>query len=397
MREAKRSHTGGMTRLCDKAGRKNNRRDCPMFSWRSNIINGQKTESGINKMGMNYYEYAEGAPVSARTRRTRRRKSRKNRLRALTVLTVLAAIIAVTVLIAGGTIGLPHLLPDYSSELFPQASSEADPASGATWQATGDIDKDDYTTVRKTKEDIHTGGLILVNDQHAYAFPDNATPVSVYAHKNKAYKVKDHDLALNENVISAMNKMMAAFYDRYGDDSVNIISGYRTTDYQQGLLDDKVREAGEEEALKWVARPGYSEHHTGLAFDLGLYNNAGVSAGFTGTGTFKWLKDNFYRYGFIVRYPEDKTEITGISFEPWHIRYVGAPHALIMKQNDFCFEEYIDFIQDFEFSKHHLIITAGNTKYEIYYTKSLKVAVPKEGKYTISGDNVDGFIVTIKR
>jgi D-alanyl-D-alanine carboxypeptidase len=342
---------------------------------------------------MNYYkyvdgEYIEGTAVKARARH--RRRNKKKRLRALTSVVIIIA------LIVCAAIAIPHILPD-ALALLPHTSSSAVQESGTTWQTIENIDKDDYTTVSKTKKDIHIGNLILVNGEHAYEFPKNSKLVSVYEHKNKSYKVSSTNLALTENVILTLNKMMAAFFERYDNDSVNIISGYRTLDYQQGIFNDKVLEAGEDEALRWIARPGYSEHHTGLAFDLGLHNDAGVSSGFTGAGKFKWLDDNFYRYGFIVRYPEDKTEITGISFEPWHIRYVGIPHALIIKQNDFCFEEYMDFLKDFEFSKHHLVISSGDKKYEIYYTKSLKVAVPKEGKYTISGNNVDGFIVTALR
>jgi D-alanyl-D-alanine carboxypeptidase len=338
---------------------------------------------------MYYYKYVDGEYVEGTSfeARTRRRKRKKKRLRAL------KSIVIIIALIVCGAITIPHILPDSLASLQ-QTPSSADQESGTARQAIENINKDDYTTVSKTKKDIHTGNLILVNSQHAYEFPDISKPISVYEHKNKSYKVKNINLALTKNVITVLNKMMAEFFEQYGNDSVNIISGHRTLDYQQGLLDDKVQKTGEEEALRWIARPGYSEHHTGLAFDLGLYSDAGVSSGFTGTGTFKWLDDNFYRYGFIVRYPEDKTEITGISFEPWHIRYVGRPHAEIMKQNNFCFEEYMDYLMDFEFSKQHLFFSSGDTEYEIYYTKSLKVAVPKEGTYEISGNNIDGFIVT---
>jgi D-alanyl-D-alanine carboxypeptidase len=340
-------------------------------------------------LNMNYYkyidgEYFEGTSVNVRTRR---RNRKKKRLRVLTFITIIIAMIACSAIL------IPHILPDSLASLQKTPSSTVK-ESGTAQPTIESINKGDYTTVNKTKKDIHIGNLILVNNQHAYEFPDTSKVVSVYEHKNKSYKVKNVNLALTKNVISELNKMMAEFYEQYGNGSVNIISGYRTLEYQQGLLDDKVHETGEAEALRWIARPGYSEHHTGLAFDLGLYSDAGVSTGFTGTGTFKWLDDNFYRYGFIVRYPEDKTEITGISFEPWHIRYVGRPHAEIMKQNNFCFEEYMDYLMDFEFSKHHLIFSSGDTEYEIYYTKSLKVAVPKEGTYDISGNNIDGFIVT---
>jgi D-alanyl-D-alanine carboxypeptidase len=87
-----------------------------------------------------------------------------------------------------------------------------------------------------------------------------------------------------------------------------------------------------------VADPGTSEHHTGLAFDVAVTGEASFGA----TKHAIWLREHCWEYGFILRYPADKTAITKISHEPWHIRYVGTEHSLIMRDENLCLEEYIE-------------------------------------------------------
>ena len=89
-----------------------------------------------------------------------------------------------------------------------------------------------------------------------------------------------------------------------------------------------------------VARPGESEHETGLAFDIIDAGNADLW-GFEGTPQEKWLKEHCWDYGFIVRYPPDKAELTGIASEPWHFRYVGLPHSQTIHEQGLCLEEYL--------------------------------------------------------
>ena len=124
-----------------------------------------------------------------------------------------------------------------------------------------------------------------------------------------------------------------------------VASGYRTAKKQRELMDDKVdsflaqgysRSEAKSEAKKWVADVGYSEHQTGLAVDI---NADGVNS--SGQQVYTWLADNAWKYGFILRYPEDKTEITKTDYEPWHYRYVGAESAAKIYESGLCLEEYI--------------------------------------------------------
>ena len=119
-----------------------------------------------------------------------------------------------------------------------------------------------------------------------------------------------------------------------------VVSGYRTTEKQQQIYDDKIEEfiklgyskrKAKKEAEKWVSIPGYSEHQLGLAVDIN-----GETA-----ELYSWLKENSYKYGFILRYPGEKSNITGISNERWHYRYVGKEVATKMYKQKLCLEEYI--------------------------------------------------------
>ena len=92
------------------------------------------------------------------------------------------------------------------------------------------------------------------------------------------------------------------------------------------------------EADTYSARPGFSEHQTGLALDI---NTASRSAHFETTATYRWLIENCWRYGFILRYTEEKASITGITNEPWHFRYVGKEISMDMKGSGLCLEEYL--------------------------------------------------------
>lgn len=152
-----------------------------------------------------------------------------------------------------------------------------------------------------------------------------------------------------------------------------------------------------------VAVPGHSEHHTGLAFDFGLMQQVeGVGRTYDGTGSYAWINENCQEYGFVVRYPEDKMDITKIEYEPWHFRYVGQPHAKIMNDSaivgsPICLEEYIEFLKKYPLDGEHLSAYG----YEICWQEpekqadgQLKIAVPSGRDYTLSGDNTGGIIVT---
>lgn len=120
-------------------------------------------------------------------------------------------------------------------------------------------------------------------------------------------------------------------------------STYRSFEYQTDLYNKYVKRDGVEEADRYSARPGYSEHQTGLAFDIGEVNKEQdwASTRFGETDAGKWLAENAHLYGFILRYPEGKETITGYMYEAWHFRYVGEEIAKDIYENNITLEEYL--------------------------------------------------------
>ena len=128
-------------------------------------------------------------------------------------------------------------------------------------------------------------------------------------------------------------------------DNVNIIidSGYRSYHYQKEVYEKISQEKGIEYAEQFVALPGCSEHQTGLAVDFAAIRNGKYSDDIKENDKESiWMKENAYRYGFILRYPKEKENITGYAFEPWHYRYVGIPLSQYLYQNNLTLEEYYD-------------------------------------------------------
>ncbi|AAK81230.1 D-alanyl-D-alanine carboxypeptidase [Clostridium acetobutylicum] len=119
------------------------------------------------------------------------------------------------------------------------------------------------------------------------------------------------------------------------------VSGYRPYSYQQKLYNEKVARDGKAEADKYVAEPGTSEHQTGLAMDLLSTEYSSLDDGFMNTNSYKWLQQNCGKYGFIIRYPKDKENITKYNFEPWHVRYIGLPASQEIMNRGITLEEYL--------------------------------------------------------
>lgn len=259
-----------------------------------------------------------------------------------------------------------------------------------------------YTSVEMKKSDIDNGDLILVNNDYDYDFEANAESihlVGINEYKCNAYSAMNNDLQVGSVMINALNKMFTDFYNTTGNDSVCVISAYRTLEYQENLYKNKVSDVGQAKADEWAALPGFSEHHTGLAVDIGISAPGGGAETFRRDGDYAWVVENCYKYGLVNRYDESKRDITGIMDEPWHYRYVGIPHAQVMYTENLCLEEYIESLKYYSYNGDHLKVAADNGKdYEIYYVTGKfrsGVPVPKNYEYTISGNNVDGFVVTV--
>jgi D-alanyl-D-alanine carboxypeptidase len=252
----------------------------------------------------------------------------------------------------------------------------------------------EYITIHIGLSDICKGSLILVNHEYSYELPESSDFVVVSNVKTTSYRLADSGFLLSETIINPLNEMMDAFFAETGSSAITIRSAFRDLAWQQQIYNSYVSRVGQLNAGKWASLPGHSEHHTGLAFDFGVYSDGEVR-GFSNTGVNTWFVNNSYRYGFILRYPAEKTDITGTTYEPWHFRYVGIPHAYYISENGLCLEEYIELLTEFT-QDEPLSILYDDNIYEVFFTRSVDIGIPADSEYDISGNNIDGFIVTLK-
>ena len=280
-----------------------------------------------------------------------------------------------------------------------QGSESMDLVGGGSESEAATEPKTVYENVSVSNEDVHAGDLILVNTDTAYVEENPTEIVSIYDHKTDNYHVSGTETSLRQPALDALNQMLDAFYVATGHQDMIVISGYRTTQQQQELYDADLAETGEQTSTR-VALPGHSEHKSGYALDFSLYTD-GVQYDYDGTGEYAWINENCAHYGYVLRYAEDKQETTGIQAEPWHYRYVGQPHATYMMENNVCLEEYLTLLKNYTADEPLSITNWDGEIYQVYYvaadtsTDSTYVMVPPDAKYTISGNNSDGFIVTV--
>ena len=188
----------------------------------------------------------------------------------------------------------------------------------------------DYYTHTKATKDLNTN-TILVNKYNYLTedyVPENLQTVDK-KYSSKTLQLVDYAKEAFEELSEAASK------ENY---TVLAMSSYRSYQYQYNLYNRYVSTDGVEAADTYSARPGYSEHQTGLAVDV--YNGKEDFTNFEKTKEYNWMQDNAYKFGFILRFPKDKVLETGYQYESWHYRYVGKEIAKYIHDNNLCFEEY---------------------------------------------------------
>jgi hypothetical protein len=263
----------------------------------------------------------------------------------------------------------------------------------STSTSTGHDDR--FITIQMDESDISKGYQILINGGFGYEIKDDLELATISALKTSSYRVLEKDMKLYAPMIQHLNTMMDAFYSRTRNSSVIVRSAFRTVADQQRVHNQYVAIVGKQQASRYAALPGFSEHHAGLAVDFG-FMVSGELTSFDGTGVLEWFPKNSYKYGFVLRFGEGKTRLTNTIYEPWHYRYVGNPHATIMFENDWCLEEYVPALMEYS-RENPLSVEFGEYIYEIYYTRDMEILIPVDALgYEISGNNINGFIVTVK-
>ena len=192
--------------------------------------------------------------------------------------------------------------------------------------------------IKNSQKEITDWKLILVNIDNAIPNDYNMELVDI-----------DEYRKFDSRAIDALKEMIEA-ERKSGASGIWVQSAYRSIEYQEEVFnkqvqeyinEGKTKEEAEELTLKIINKPGTSEHNLGLAVDFNYANND-----FEDSTAFTWLKENAEDYGFILRYPKEKVDITKVDYEPWHWRYVGIENAKEINKLGYCLEEYIEYLKN---------------------------------------------------
>ncbi len=189
-----------------------------------------------------------------------------------------------------------------------------------------------YDHYDHTKETNLDDGILMLVNKYNY-LPEDYDPTDIVDVKNW-YCYGENQI--KDEVYQKFIEMFDAAKE--ADKKLIISSGYRTHEDQEDTYNSYVDRYGVKKADTLAARPGFSEHETGLTLDI--TTGTATKDTFEDTEEFEWLKENSYKYGFILRYPKDKEDITGYAYEPWHYRYVGIEVATKIHELDITYDEY---------------------------------------------------------
>lgn len=188
-----------------------------------------------------------------------------------------------------------------------------------------------------------------------------------------------------------------------------LTSGYRSLDYQIGLFNRQVKkylqqhsvEKANELASQAVAIPGTSEHHLGYTIDFISTTNYKLTDDFATTPGGQWVLENAWKYGFMLSFPENTQSITGIIYEPWHYRYVGAPHADYIHEKGYCLDQYLNELKENEITLYE---TKDGQRYKMIYITHveelaeeilLQIPLDKQEELQVSLTKDNAYLVTI--
>ena len=271
----------------------------------------------------------------------------------------------------------------------------------------------DSASITVDNTQITRGDLILINGQHPYSFDIPEKQTVFYGNKSPCYKLSLASISIDSDLFPLFDQMMIDFSTATGCKDLLITSGYRTYEDQEEIMASRVASMGAEKAALYVANPGHSAHHSGLALDLGLFIG-GRQYYFPEHEMGAWIIENAPKYGFILRYTEEMSALTGCAAEPWHYRYIGTPHAQLVTDLGLCYEQYVEYLYSFTWEEDRLFIAPDGTTttgdgfhlpaegHMVYYVPanmeadSTEILLPLGyDVYSVSGDNVGGFFVTV--
>ena len=281
------------------------------------------------------------------------------------------------------------------------------------------IPLENLTAEARTRADLMTGGMLLVNEWHSRPedFDESGVISVARAYKgDDKIQAKDNNVTLFPAAIDALHEALVAAKAE-GMHHYLVEEGYRTWQTQETYFNNKVTKLSSKysgdaliaAAKKEVNYPGTSEFNSGLAFTLRLYDKTNPEVAkpkYSTTAQGRWMNENCWKYGLVIRFPQagwplettmDKSFKTGVSVKLNLYRFVGKGNAAVMHYFDFCMEEYIEYLQE---HPHIAVFEDGVLKYEIYRqfvgdTQSFNVQLTRNARtYTSSLDNM-GAVITV--
>lgn len=238
---------------------------------------------------------------------------------------------------------------------------------------------------------IYSGNLILVNAGYPYHRPTQNPTLMPVNDKNR-------NILLDYHVVTLLSGVMKEIS---GWEHIFAVSGWRSAEEQLEIYTQSLSKEGIDFTRKYVALPHHSEHETGLALDLALSddNVDFIRPNFPYEGICQCFRQKSIALGFTERYQKSKEAITGIAHEPWHFRYVGSPHAEIMENNGFALEEYHTFLKQYPHGKQPYQHIVKHMEIAVSYLKANETGcthfkIDENTPYTVSGNNMDGFVIT---
>lgn len=251
-----------------------------------------------------------------------------------------------------------------------------------------------------TKEHTYRGSLILVTPD----FPLRGAPEPADMQpmgENLRQAPGQEGVLLRKQAAAALQTLLS---DIGCKDEIAAVSGFRTHKEQQDIWDNSMFQNGEAFTRKFVAVPGHSEHQSGYAIDLA--ENAPeidfICPRFPHHGIFRKFRERMAHFGFVERYAAGKEAVTGIGAEPWHFRYVGYPHSVIMAEGGLALEEYIGFLKRDTGWGRPYIFRDGTGCIEISCLsldngQEMVLDMPDAAAYQVSGTNEGGAVVSVWR
>ncbi len=249
---------------------------------------------------------------------------------------------------------------------------------------SGEVGDDDAETetgeiVTLGVVDMLVGTLINVDAGHTYS---GAVALGDFTGcTDETVKVRSDSLSIRVDILDDIASLFDAYAAYNGTNNLQIYSTLQSTLPDGGIYTNQL-----------------PDRATGLGFDIGLITSTGDVVPYIQKHN-EWMVENSWAYGFILRYPSDKVDVTGVEYAPHHFRYVGQPHAAIMHEKNYCLEEYLDYLQAYS-QDTPLYYTYSGVAYTIYYVTAdvsgtTYVSIPDGDDYTISGDNSGGYVVTL--